>query len=60
MGAWSQVWKAAEAAMGQLSIGWQLAVILVAGLLVLAMLEGLHLLLLPRRVLKRLARRYPR
>ena len=45
--------------MGHLSIGWQLAAVLGAALLALAMLEGLHLMLFPRRVLKRLALRYP-
>ena len=47
------------AAMAQLSIGWQLAAVLAAALLVLAILEGLHLLFFPRRVWKRLSVRYP-
>jgi hypothetical protein len=45
--------------MAQLSVGVQLAVVLGAGLLVLAVLEGAHLLLFPRRVQKRLSGRYP-
>jgi hypothetical protein len=55
-----QVWKAVGAVLAQLSVAGQLAAILGAALLVLAALEGAHLLLFPRRVQKRLAGRYLR
>jgi hypothetical protein len=59
VGVWSEIWKALGVALAQLPVGWQLAMGLGAGLLLLASLEGLHLLLFPRRVLNRLAGRYP-
>ena len=59
MGIWNQVWKAVGAVMVQHSIGGQLAIVLGAALLALATLEGLHLMLFPRRVLRRLVGRYP-
>jgi hypothetical protein len=48
-----------SAVIAPLSVGWQLAIGLGAALFLLAAIEGAHLLIFPRRALRRLAVQYP-